>query len=357
MQQPLKIVHIIDTLDAGGAEKVLVTLCNILAAKGHQVTVITILHNGTLRDQLLPAIKVLCLQRTSKWKLHSMRTLVHWCRPFDVVHVHSSHNLKYLFVAGKLFGLRQHIFFHEHFGNIEIDKSIRWFHKLMYPATTLIAVSRKIYEWAVQDLKMDERKVFLLPNIVSYIPNNNSRQPDNVWRLLITSNFRPTKHLEFALQLVAAIRQTQAVHLTMVGQPVDTTYYNHILQTIQNLNIKDVVTINHDCNNIQTITHQFDAALHTARSESGPLVLIEYMAQGLPFLSFQTGEVIHQVQALLPECVVADFDVTRWQQQLQQLLRQDKTTLSQKLQAVYQQFYSEEAYYQQVMHIYSNGQQ
>ena len=129
-----RIIQIIDTLEAGGAEKVLVTLSNIFFSKGHDVTVITTLQKGALANQLLSGIIVKSLERRSKWNLADMSRLVKWCRDADIIHVHSTHNLRYVYVASKFFFLNKRIFFHHHFGNIEIDTSVHWNQRLVYPS-------------------------------------------------------------------------------------------------------------------------------------------------------------------------------------------------------------------------------
>jgi len=347
------IVHIIDTLDAGGAERVLVTLCNLFHSKGHKVAVITTLRKGILADQLAPGIEVKELQRSSKWSLGAMARLVEWCKPFNVVHIHSSHNLRFVFLAAKLFYLRKQLFFHEHFGSIEIDERVHWHQKLIYPSITLIAVSRKIYDWALEKAKLSTEKVFLLPNSV---PQSHiiypQKQRSQLLKLLMVANFRPAKHMEFALKLVQALKQQQQVQLTLVGQPANKEYYAAIKEQIDVLQLNDVVSIRTDCTNVQDIMYEFDAAIHTAKSESGPLVLIEYMAQGLPFLTYKTGEVVYQIEEALPFCVIDNFEVDRWIQQLQALLQMPVTPLREQLYHQYNLHYSEEQYYQACLNIY-----
>lgn len=350
------IVHVIDTLEAGGAERVLVTLCNIFSAKGHRVCVITTIANEKpLAAQLDAAIELKELNRRSKWNLADMKRLVHWCKPFDVVHVHSSYNLRYLFIAAKLFGLKQPIFFHEHFGNIETDNSVSWHQRWIYPKTILIAVSRKIQAWAIDDLKMDAKSVFLLPNIVEQqLVTVSDKKEDGVLQLLLVSNFRPPKNIAFAVQLVAFIKQYQSVHLTIVGQKGDGIYCNEIMDMIAFLQLQEAITIEHHCSSVQSILHQFDLAIHTATTESGPLVLIEYMAQGLPFLSNKTGEVAYQIEQDLPEGLIQTFDEHAWLQRIQALLA-DKKRLSTKVKSLYEKYYSVESYYEQCNQIYEKG--
>jgi len=227
---------------------------------------------------------------------------------------------------------------------------------LIYPSIVLIAVSRKIYDWAIEKAKLSAKKVFLLPNSV---PQSHiiypQKQRNELVKLLLVANFRPAKNMEFALELINTLRHQQQVQLTIVGQPANQEYYTSIKAKINELHLNDVVTIRTDCTNVQDIMYQFDTAIHTAKSESGPLVLIEYMAQGLPFLTYKTGEVVYQVEEALPFCVIDNFVVDEWIKQLSQLLQMPLTPLREQLYHQYNQHYSEERYYEACLNIYKQA--
>ena len=351
------IVQIIDTLEAGGAEKVLVTLSNILFNHGHPVTVITTLQKGSLTSQLNQGIEIKELNRKSKWNLSDMRKLVQWCKPFDIIHVHSSHNLRYVYLAAKIFYLNKPIFFHHHYGNIETDTSLKWHDKIFMSSTILIAVSRKIYDWAIHRLKMEQQTVFLLPNIVTKPILQDKKNKKETTQIVLVSNFRKQKNITYAIDLMNVLKSQMNVHLTIIGQRADEYYCNSIKEKIQSLQLNDCISIQHDITNIDAVLQQYDLAIHTATSESGPLVLIEYMAAGLPFLSYQTGEVVHQIKNELPECIINNFETDEWIKKIVQLLQINTEQLSQRLQNIYAKYYSEEAYYTSCIKIYEKGLQ
>jgi glycosyltransferase involved in cell wall biosynthesis len=350
----LKVVQIIDRLHIGGAERVVVMLSNILQEHGHTVKVITTVSGGPLVNQLNKDIQHLNLDRKWKWNVVTMRKFRNEIKDYDVIHVHSSHNLRYVYLAMKLFRVKKPIFFHEHYGDINIDPSIRWHQKLIYPNVIFIGVSSKHTQWAIQKLKMPEEKVFLLPNTVEKF-NANELQPkkDVRYQLLIVSNFRPIKNIEFAIELFKELRNAESkYHLTIIGQIADTQYYEKIKDIIVKNGLKDDVEFVHNCSNIQPFLHQFDFALHTAVSESGPLVLIEYMAQGLPFLTYNTGEVVEEIKSKIPLAAMNSFHTDEWLNRIQTLLRLPSDDLSHKFSNVYDHYFSTEVYYKKLMEIY-----
>lgn len=356
MQPRLNIVHVIDQLNIGGTENVLVTLCNILSRHGHAVSVVTTVTTGPLAGALDKEIKIINIARKGKWHLPSMHRLITIVRQFDVIHVHSSYNLRYMFTAAKLFGLSKPIFFHEHFGDIEIDSSVAWHHRFIYPKTVMICVSRKIYEWADKNLQMGKSRLFVLPNIVLKKQGLPGRIPaGDVLEIVMVSNIRPTKHIEFAIELLSKLRQVRPCRLTIIGQKAGDEYYQKITSLIVQHKLGDDVTMLHNITDIQPLLHKYDVAIHTAKSESGPLVLIEYLAQSLPFVSYNTGETVLQIQNALPECIAQTFDIDEWIKRIEGLVATPVEILNGKLASVYESKFSEEAYYAQCMHIYTVG--
>ncbi len=354
----LSVIQITDQLNVGGAERVLVTLSNILYKNGHQAAVLTTVAKGPLAPQLNEGIPVIDLQRKWKWNPFKMRQLVKAIKGYDIIHVHSSYNLRYVYLACKLFGLKKPIFFHEHFGDIEINSRVSWHQQVIYPKTILIAVARSIEQWALQSLKMNRESVFLLPNTVTVFNSNAAKEPklDRIKRLLLVANIRPTKHIEFALDLLKELNINNQFHLSIIGKPTDKIYLETLQKKIKKLELAEMVNFLFDADKIQPLLHQYDLAVHTARSESGPLVLIEYLAQGLPFVTFNTGEVVQQIKAELPEFIVEDFNTSEWIEKINFLLNnENRDAIQQKMQKVFSDHYSEEEYYSRCIHIYSQG--
>lgn len=86
----MRILHVIDTLDFGGAEKVLVALANGFVTR-HQVTICCLTRIGELARELDPRVQAFCMGRGQgndyllPWRLarHIRRT------GYDVVHTHN----------------------------------------------------------------------------------------------------------------------------------------------------------------------------------------------------------------------------------------------------------------------------
>jgi glycosyltransferase involved in cell wall biosynthesis len=356
-EKKYSIVQVIDMLNIGGAERVLVTLSNILNAHGQEVTVLTTVRKGALAAQLDKDINQINLERKSKWNLNDMRRLVRILTQYDVVHVHSSYNLRYVFLASKIFGLKKKIFFHEHFGDIEINKEVKWHQRFIYPKTIMICVSRKLRDWAIAKAAVSEEKIFLLRNIVLKNKEENIflKEKNDIIQLVMVANIRPSKNIGFAIELMAELMQTLSCHLTIIGQTPDDVHHEKIKMLIDGKKLAKNISIKTDVMNVQPLLKGFHLAIHTAKSESGPLVLIEYLAQGLPFITYNTGEVVEQITNDMPQLVMENFETIEWAERIKEILTLPQNKLHSQLTMLYERYFSAEKYYQDCISIYEKG--
>ena len=354
------IVQVIDRLHIGGAERVLVTLSNLLYEHGHHVTVLTTVTPGPLAESLHKNIPLVNLNRRSKWNPFTMLRLIKTVRKFDIVHVHSRHNLRYLWLAKKIFGLKTPVFYHEHHG-YRIHTSATALEKKMFARVVFIAVSEQLKAWAIQKACTNESQTFTLANtVIRYVHDKalTARKESAFTELVMTGNFVPVKNMAFAIQILAYLNAAETRYkLTIIGSVADKNYYESIVALVSSEGQEKYVRYITDCKNIQPILHQFDLAIHTASSESGPLVLVEYIAQGLPFVTYETGEVTAQVKEALPASVINNFNVEDWAGRIRLIQQQDKLKTGAQLAAIFEAYYSAAAYYQKCMNIYDEGLQ
>jgi len=139
------------------------------------------------------------------------------------------------------------------------------------------------------------------------------------------------------------------------GGKENENYFNEIVSLIKEKQLQQSIFFIHDSISVQSSLPKFDLALHTSLSESGPLVLIEYMAQGLPFITYETGEVVQQIKQEIPELIMQDFDINEWVKRVETILQKDRKVLQDQLQNLFEKYYSADAYYKACMQIYNTG--
>lgn len=350
----MKVLQVIDQLNVGGAERVLVDLSNILHQHGEEVTVLTLVRPGKLASQLSPDIQVIDLKRQFRFSLYKMFQLNRICRQFDVVHVHLRYNFRYVALAKYFFGGKFKLLLHDHFGDIENDKSIPFGLKFfLHRNPWFTGVSQPLVDWAVQYVGLGSERVFLLPNIIVRKELNHHRKPEtSIVRIVLVSNFREAKNHVFACRLLATLRGSLNFTATFIGQVIDQKFMKRVYEEISNSDLDDVVTVINDCTDVQSEIGTFDLAIHTAYQESGPLVLIEYLAQQLPFVAYKTGEVSTQIESIIPEFFLNNFQVEQWVERIKTVLHQPRQ-YTKSMQEAFDSLYSDKVYYTKSISIYS----
>lgn len=341
----MKVIHVIDKLDVGGAEQVFLTITSLLFNSGLSIGVLLFNKDGALTHRIDKHIELYCLDRGNKYSPRTLYKAHTICRQFDIVHVHMRHCFTYVSLARFLFSGKYKVVLHDHYGNIEIDKTVPFKMHLFKPAF-YIGVSSQLQTWAQNVLGINKRDTFLLRNTVlsndSVIPRRSNNTVPNI---ILISNFRKTKNIEFAVQLITKLQW----NLTIYGQPVDIEYYQAIATiTSGQKNIKIVNNIT----SLEDIVGNYDLAIHCAFSESGPLVLMEYMRSGLPFISYKTGEVADVIHEELPMLFMDSFDESKWIDRMHELIRMD--SIGQHLKNVLQKHFSTNKYVEDCDRIYQH---
>jgi glycosyltransferase involved in cell wall biosynthesis len=91
--------------------------------------------------------------------------------------------------------------------------------------------------------------------------------------------------------------------LDIIGNIQDENYHK---------SLKGVFNIDSSVSNIYDILSDYSLGLCTSKSESGPLVVLEYFISGIPFLSLKTGGVSEILYNYIPECFMDDLNFQSW---------------------------------------------
>jgi len=343
----VKILHVIDTLNTGGAEKVCLDMITLLLDAGHQVDCMVISAKGPLYNKIDVRAKSIFLGRKSKFNVCKMRKCAQIASGYDILHVHMRHTWAYVKLSCLLFRCTPKLIFHDHFGDISIDKKPTYSLKGLLKPRFYIGVSRELTEWAVAKLKIDEKSVSLLENIV--IPNSeHSERYFGDW--VMVSNLRSTKNIMFAIRLADKMKRS----LIIFGNHDGSSYADDALELAEKFEFVRIVQNEID---IQQYVSNFKLGIHTAFSETGPLVLLEYMAQGLPFITSDTGAVVNKIREELPSFIVSTFDEKEWEKRINSLdieIRVNGPALKQKLQYLFNEKFSPQRYLDQCLKIYQS---
>ncbi|WP_299116147.1 glycosyltransferase [uncultured Winogradskyella sp.] len=344
----MKVLQVIDTLKVGGAEHITVLLSNLLYERKVDAAVLILVEKGELCGLLNTKIPVFFLERKRRFDKKKLKEVSQLIDEYDLVHIHLKHNFRYVSLASRYFSKQNHkLIFHDHshyFGVSKLSaRSVKdkLFQSVFKP-DYFIGVSQSNCIWARERLRLPEGKIFLLENTIA---KQNVDEKQAIKRgIVIVSNISRVKNIDYAIRLAKHLNE----RLTIFGKIRDEDYFNELEELVSQLDYGEHVKFVHDCNNIQPELYNYKYAIHTSHQETGPLVLIEYLAQGLPFLAFATGQVFKTIKSELPQCFISKFNLESWSLKVKELDKLSSTSLEQ----VYSDYFSSNNYINRCLSIY-----
>lgn len=340
----MKIIHLIDNLYPGGAERVLVDMCNGLLQSGIYVEVVVISGAGLdLLQQLNQAIPTHVIGRRHRFDWLAAKEIAQIVRDADLLHVHMRHNHRYLSLLCRVFGINTPVIFQDHYGSVSVPVGF----STIFKPTYYVGVSSELTSWALEKLRLPAGSVFLLENTVSTYPRMDA---DPVRDLVLVSNLKPLKNQLFALD----VARQGGWSLDLIGGEQDKGYVGQIRSVLEKNLLAKQVSLISDCLAPQVLLQDYRLGLHTSSSETGPLVIIEYLAQGLPFLAYHTGSAADRISNEFPEFFIRNFESAAWVERIG-LLLSEKPDIE-KMNWVFEKYFSRDTYFQTCMQIYDQVQ-
>lgn len=333
----MNVLHVIDKLNVGGAEKVLLMLTGLLAKEGIDTGVLIYNEGGVLESSLHRSVKVHQLNRKNKYNIATLYKANKICCEYDIVHTHLRHVYAYIKLSKHLFGGRFKLLLHDH--SAPTNRAPARLSGMFKPEW-YIGVNKELQQWAKTVLHVDSERTFLLENTVlaaetAYTSKGNGK-------LLMVANIRREKNIAFAIELSMLLNRP----LDVYGEVKDEEYYNQ-LKVSGAENVKFI----HGVTDFRNGYNNYELAIHTSTSETGPLVLLEYLSAGMPFLASKVGGVADAIAEYLPQLFMEHWEPKMWEKRIQ-MLTTDKE-LPQQMRNVFQQHFSPEEYLNKCLQIYS----
>ncbi|MGH2361384.1 MAG: glycosyltransferase [bacterium] len=331
----MHILHVIDSLAVGGAERMLVDLANSTAGDGHQVAVCVTRQAGALAVQLRPEIPLWVLGRNRRVDFRAMRRFASLvtANGVDVLHAHGRSTLALLAMVKSLGLVRQPIVLHDHFG-VELDISVPlWFRVWgRHFVAQYVGAYGRLAHWA-KTAGVANAKVTVIENALDLSRLRRAAAseirdelgiPTGVPVGIVVGGTRPEKGIDVLLAAVARSVFRHAMKILIVGGERDRAYARRCKLQRSTLRLEDAVLFLGERYDAASLMKGVDFAVVPSRSESGPLVLIEYLASGVPFVSTKVGAIAERVSELgVPEFVAPD-DVKALADAMDRLLRLDR---------------------------------
>ena len=293
--QEVRIVQIIDSLEAGGAERMAVNYANTLSSKVAFSGLVSSRKEGALKKKIDSSVDYLFLNRKKVLDISALLRFRKYLKSNKVQYIQAHSSSFFLAVVVKISMPSVKIIWHDHYGNAEKLKE-RKFLVLKIGSIffyRIIAVNQVLEKWAKDNLFC--KKVTYLPNFINL--DNITKEIFELSgirgkRIVCLANLRPQKNHFLLLEVakkIAVNNSDWTFHL--VGKDFEDQYSKAIKDTIKAYKLQDTVYLYGSVQNTESVLEQADIVVLTSDSEGLPVSLLEAGFAGKPLVATAVGEI------------------------------------------------------------------
>ena len=297
------ILHLIDTLHAGGAERMVVNLANGLLKRGLKVHVCASRETGVLSHELDDGIALLLLNRKSTFDLKAIFRLLVYLKKHKVTHLHAHGTSFFLGWMAAICYPKLKFIWHDHYGNAAfLGQRPKKVLKLCARRMNLIlSVNHALVTYGKKVLKVNNT-VYLsnfspsAQNLIAVSQDVLKLNVPETFKIVMVANLRPQKdHLTLIKAFKIVKTKFDKVSLHIVGAPLDNDYAQSLQDYLGQQGIASIYFYGAEPQP-QRLMAQADLGVLSSKSEGLPLTLLEYAHAGLPVVVTDVGACREVVQ-------------------------------------------------------------
>ncbi|MDI1256445.1 MAG: glycosyltransferase [Flavobacterium sp.] len=276
----MRILQLIDSLDAGGAEKMAVNYANALAATIEFSALAVSRREGPLLGEINENVGYLFLKKKKVVDFSAISILKKYIKDHEIQIIHAHGTSFFLAFLIKLCFPSIKLIWHDHYGDSEfLNKRPLFLLKRLMPFFFgIIVVNQQLKVWAEESLRF--KNVIWLPNFA--VLDDNAMQITKLHgnegkRIVCLANLRTQKDHFLLLEVAAKLKGTHSgwtFHL--VGKDFEDAYSKAIKTTINDLGLQQHVFMYGTRTDVKNILSQSEIGILTSKSEGLPVALLEY---------------------------------------------------------------------------------
>jgi glycosyltransferase involved in cell wall biosynthesis len=290
----MRILQLIDSLEAGGAERMAVNYVNALAKQIKFSGLVVSRKEGPLVNQIDEGVSYLFLNRKNVIDFKALFRLRNYVVLHKVTLVHAHSTSFFLAFLLKLVHPSIKIIWHDHYGDSEfLNKRPLLALRLIAPFFSgIIAVNQKLKAWAQENLHFEN--AIYLPNFPSEEKNISEHTVLNGIegkRIVCLANLRVQKDHFLLLEVAKKLKISHpewTFHL--VGKDFQDGYSKQIQSLIIENDLEKNMFLYGTKQDIKNILDQSAIAILTSQSEGLPMAILEYGLHKKPVVVTAVGE-------------------------------------------------------------------
>ncbi len=292
------ILHVIESLEFGGAEKVVVHLANKLCLN-HNVLICVTKRKGELISELDSRIKVVCLdgKEGNDYSIPFKLSRILKNNNIDIVHTHDW-GIHLEAVLASLLYRRSRLIHTVHgrymsYSDTKSAKIKKFLRNILEKIASLrvykiIPVSRSIQSYIETDLHINTDRLLTIHNgIEGHAVINFDDTAVAVTRLITVGRLAAVKNHKLMIDAVKlAVDNKKNITLTIVG---DGPEYDDLVNYTQSLDLSEYVFFKGFRTDIDKLLSEHHVFILSSDYEGVSIALLEAMSKGMPVISTSVG--------------------------------------------------------------------
>ena len=289
----MRILQMIDSLEAGGAERMAVSYANALADKIEFSGLVVSRKEGALLSQVNKNVSYLFLNKKSVIDIQSVLKLRKFVIDNQVGIIHAHSTSFFLAFLLKLTCPAVKLIWHDHYGaRVKQNRKgnlVLFFCSFFF--TSVFTVNHQLENWVRKTLMV--KKVFYIPNFPvsdKYHSNLTLLRGNSNKRIVCLANLKkPKNHIALLNAFEELKLYDLGWSLHLIGKDYNDDYSSCLKDFIKNNELENSIYLYDSKNDIQNILSQATIGVLCSTNEGFPVALLEYGLAKLAVVSTNVG--------------------------------------------------------------------
>ena len=289
----MRIVQIIDSLEAGGAERMAVNYANALAKKIVFSGLIATRKEGSLKTKIDSNVPYMFLEKKKSIDFQAVFRLRKYIKKnqIDIIHAHSSSF--FIAVLVKLTLPQIKIIWHDHYGTRE--KETKKENKILICLSTffsaIFVVNLQLLEWSKKNMRCS--RVVFIPNFTTSETETEeltSLKGIDGKRIVFLANLKNPKNHILILKAFSELKLNEnGWSLHLIGKDYFDNYSDQLKKHIASYSLENAIHLYGAKSDVRYILSQASIGVLASRQEGFPVTLLEYGLGNLAVISTNVG--------------------------------------------------------------------
>lgn len=289
----MRVVQLIDSLEAGGAERMAVNFANALSTEISFSGLVVTRKLGSLQNEIDKKVPFLFLKRKKLIDFKAINNFKIFLKKNKIEIIHSHSSSFFFAVLVKIIFPKIRIIWHDHNGGRNKQSILE--NKVLFLCSAffdkILVVNKSLLDWSLKNLIC--KRVFFIPNFVSTKSNANAN--DILFglegkRIVCLANLRnPKNHLMLLEAFYESSIFNEEWTLHLIGKDNSDDYSKKIKDFVKLKELNKCVYLYGSKSNIHGVLDQAEIGVLSSTYEGFPVTLLEYGRSELAVMSTNVG--------------------------------------------------------------------